>query len=71
MGDSWPFLAQYAGTCDRCEGSIRQGQRVKFVDGDLVHTGCADGEGVLTVTRKEETCEMCWLIRPCGCEEGN
>jgi hypothetical protein len=69
MGDSLPFLARYTGTCGRCEDDIRPGQRVKYVAGELVHTGCADGEGVLTVTRKEVVCEKCWLVKPCGCEE--
>ncbi|MEX1078905.1 MAG: hypothetical protein WED09_07340 [Homoserinimonas sp.] len=68
MGDSWSFLAQYDGTCGRCEESVK-GQRVKYVDGELVHTGCADGEGVLTVTRKEVVCEECFIVKPCGCEE--
>lgn len=70
MGDSYSFVAQYDGDCGRCEEPLK-GQRVKYVDGDLVHTGCADGEGVLTKTRKEETCDKCWLIKPCECEESN
>jgi len=69
MGDSWSFVAQYDGACGVCEGPLK-GHRVKYVADELVHAGCADGEGVLTVTRKEEVCQVCWLVRPCECDDG-
>lgn len=63
-----PFTASYAGVCEACEERIRPGDRVRYADDVLVHAGCADG-----VARRrsvvEEVCAVCWLVKPCGCEE--
>lgn len=66
------FTAKYAGVCDSCEEGFDAGERVMFVgDGVLIHVGCVDS--ALRVRRRppvEETCSVCWLIKPCGCDDG-
>lgn len=65
------FQARYGGHCDACEESIVPGERVLYVDDNvLVHAGCADSE--LRVRRrpaKEVVCKTCFLIKPCGCDD--
>lgn len=40
---SRPFTARYDGRCAGCDAGIGEGDRVRYVDGQLVHEGCADG----------------------------
>lgn len=64
------FTAKYAGFCDSCEEPIRPGDTVAFIrGGDLVHAGCTEPAAVRRAV-KTETCTTCWLIKPCGCEDG-
>lgn len=65
------FRAQYGGVCESCEDRIRPGDRVLYVEDGLIHAACADSD--LRVRRRppvEETCPVCWLIKPCGCDDG-
>lgn len=65
------FQAQYGGSCEGCTERIIPGDRVLYVEGGLIHAGCADPD--LRVRRrlvKEEVCAVCFIVRPCGCEDG-
>lgn len=65
------FRAKYGGGCEACEERIRPGNRARYVEGGVIHAGCADPD--LRVRRKpvvEVVCEECFIVRPCGCEDG-
>ena len=65
------FQAQYGGSCVACTERIVPGDRVLYVEDGLIHAGCADPD--LRVRRKpvvEVVCEECFIVRPCGCEDG-
>ncbi len=64
------FEAKYHGRCAECEDEIEPGDRVRYVDGGLVHVGCLDP--ALRVRRRQtkaEVCTTCWLERPCPCDD--
>lgn len=65
------FTAKYAGVCEACTERFPAGARVRYVAGGLVHAGCQDSE--LRVRRrkaKEVVCGVCFVIKPCRCEDG-
>ena len=41
--DSAPFRARFDGRCQVCDFDVVEGDRVRYVNDQLVHTGCADG----------------------------
>lgn len=64
------FQAKYGGSCEGCEERIVPGDRVLWVEGGLVHAGCADPD--LRVRRrpvKEVTCTGCFIVKPCECDD--
>jgi hypothetical protein len=74
------FIAKYPGRCDDCREIIQPGQRVEYKRGDLsapsgvlVHEVCDDVAPELSDLDRDAqkpVCEECWLIQPCGCEDG-
>lgn len=56
------FAAEYEGWCPRCMGKIKVSDRVRYVDGDLVHAHHNHVEPVY------EICDRCWLTKPCECD---
>lgn len=70
------FVAKYRGRCaaDCDDPVIVPGDRVLFVDDELVHEECeAEGlvaaEGRHGAHRVAEVCTRCWLVRPCPCDD--
>lgn len=59
--------AKYGGVCGGCDERIRAGQKVAYVDDELVHATCVDVPG--RVEKKTETCTECWLEKPCPCDD--
>lgn len=66
------FEAKYHGRCADCGEHIAPGDRVRYDDDRLVHDNCeASATPDPTVLRPDEiVCESCWLVKPCGCEDG-
>lgn len=63
------FEAKYGGTCCTCDERIHVGDIVTYaLDDVLVHTGC---EKSARPVRKQDVCGTCWLVKPCGCEDGS
>lgn len=62
------FKAKYPGYCSTCDDRINAGDLVVYVDDSLVHLDC---EGpALAPVRAEWVCPQCWLVMPCGCQDG-
>lgn len=65
------FQAQYGGSCDECQERIKPGDRVTYIDdGVLVHVGCADPDRRARRSVVEVACGECFILKPCGCEDG-
>ena len=62
------FHAKYDGHCAGCPERIHPGDLVMSVDGEIVHADC---DTPVIPERKTETCAVCWLIKPCPCEEAS
>lgn len=62
------FEAKYGGSCGACDERIRMGELVTYADDNLVHAEC---EAAARIVRKADVCGTCWLVRPCGCEDGS
>lgn len=62
------FEAKYGGKCEGCGARIIPGQLVVFVDDELVHLECEPW--ALRKAAEVDVCPACWLVRPCGCEDG-
>lgn len=63
------FEAKYGGTCCTCDERIRVGELVTYaLDDVLVHAECQAGTRIV---RKADVCAVCWLTKPCGCEDGS
>jgi hypothetical protein len=65
------FAARYQGRCATCDEQIEPGDMVRYVDDGLVHLWCLDVS--LRSRRRpvvEVVCTVCFLIKPCGCEDG-
>lgn len=64
------FAARYAGTCPDCLERVRVGDTVRFNDGNrVVHDVCVPELSRLDLKPNEEVCTVCWLVKPCECEE--
>lgn len=64
------FVARFEGTCTSCFDPIEGGDRVLYVDDDLVHEAC-EGRAMSTpVERVAVVCTSCFIEKPCGCEDG-
>lgn len=66
--------AKYEGRCGGCLERIHVGDTVEFGEKDsftghrrVVHVDC---DAAAPVERAEVVCPECWLIKPCGCEDG-
>lgn len=64
------FVAKYDGWCHGCRQPINEGDRLEWVDGEVVHEDC-----VPDAVREEPprpTCPTCWQIvsvtGACGCD---
>lgn len=55
------FAARFSGPCAHCDEGISAGQRVEFMDDDLVHVRCP---------KPAATCPKCFLVLPASGECG-
>jgi len=61
------FHARFRGTCVDCREEIEVGDEVQFnLLDELIHVDCID---LGVADRKTETCSVCFLIKPCGCDD--
>lgn len=69
------FIARWSGRCAaECGEAIAAGDRVLYVDDELVHEGCeleglVAAEGRHGKVRSAVVCTRCWLVRPCPCDD--
>lgn len=64
------FRAMYDGVCAAaCENRIHLGDLVRYEDDQLVHDECAPKPDPIEVGAREIVCGVCWLIKPCRCDE--
>lgn len=63
------FPARFDGTCAAaCDSRIHPGDRVRYVDDQLVHDVCAPKPDPLELQPGEVVCGVCWLVKPCRCD---
>lgn len=70
------FVAKYRGNCAaECGEEIVPGDRVVYVDDELVHEEC-ETDGLIRAerrhgsTREAIVCGVCFLVKPCPCDDG-
>ncbi|WP_243063214.1 DUF2175 domain-containing protein [Humibacter sp. RRB41] len=61
------FQARYGGKCGGCGAEVMPGQLVVFVDDEVVHLECEPW--ALRNAEAADVCQVCWLVKPCACEE--
>ena len=61
------FLAKWGGLCGACYDHIEPGDRVQYVNDDLVHVDCEPFE---VPDEKAVVCTTCWIQKPCECDDG-
>jgi hypothetical protein len=60
------FAAKHPDECSTCGSSIEPGEQVQYTDDDdLVHAHCEASP----VRTDAEVCQVCWMTKPCWCEE--
>lgn len=60
------FTARYPGRCPGCGERIEPGDMVKREDLDVVHADCDD---VLPDLAPKPVCSVCFVERPCECDD--
>ncbi|MEW1990759.1 hypothetical protein [Microbacterium sp. NPDC078849] len=65
------FPAQYNGTCAAdCGYRIHEGDEIeRDEDGRFRHVGCVPKPDPTTLGPKEVVCGICWLVKPCRCDD--
>ena len=69
------FEARYEGQCSECGERIHMGDEIEYASAATerpvlyVHTVCP-GDPRVDLRPSEEVCTVCWLVKPCGCEDG-
>jgi hypothetical protein len=59
------FLARYPGTCQDCGDTFEAGEFIRYDDDDqVVHNRCR------MLRKPAELCTVCFLEKPCPCEDG-
>lgn len=65
---SRPFEASYPGRCPGCDCPIEPGERVRYVDDDLLHEACADrGPAAILDAAPGKPCGACWTVHAGEC----
>lgn len=59
------FQAKYGGNCGACGERIHVGDLATYSDDVVVHADCEDSQP----ERKVEVCTICWLTKPCECDD--
>lgn len=66
---SHTFPARYHGRCATCDEQITPGDTVGYDDdGALVHDDCDRAAPPVEKTTAP-VCTVCWLTKPCGCDD--
>lgn len=55
------FLAQYPGTCARCNQRIKPGELIEHDGPEWSHVQCPE-------VRVPEVCGRCHMTKPCDCD---
>lgn len=64
------FPARFDGVCAAgCDSRIHPGDPVRYEDGQLVHDTCAPKPDPLELRPTEVVCGVCWLVKPCRCDD--
>lgn len=64
------FKAMFDGTCAAgCDSRIHPGDLVRYEEDQLVHDVCAPKLSRLDIGPREVVCGVCWLVKPCRCDE--
>lgn len=64
------FPARYDGVCAAdCGTRIHPGDPVRYEDDELVHDECAPKPDPLEIQPGEVVCGVCWLVKPCRCDD--
>lgn len=64
------FRAKFDGVCAAdCDSRIHPGDLVRYEDDRLVHAECAPKPSRLELGPREVVCGVCWLVKPCRCDE--
>ena len=65
------FTARYDGVCaSDCDSRIHLGDEVRYnADRQLVHDACTPAPDPLTIGPREIVCGVCWLVKPCRCDD--
>lgn len=66
------WLARYRGVCDFCGGGIEVGDQITFRAGmgderHVIHAYCSES---IRPSRPAVVCPVCFMERPCPCEDG-
>ena len=71
MTPSHTFRAQWDGACAaNCGNRIHPGDTVRYDDNDqLRHDECTPKRDPLELAPSEVVCGVCWLVKPCRCDE--
>ena len=65
------FDAKYRGPCaGGCDG-IEPGDEVGYEDGALMHADCENAAGLRedAPRRPEVVCTVCFMVKPCECDD--
>lgn len=66
---SAPFRAMFDGVCAAgCDMRIHPGDMVRYDGDDLVHDECVPRDP-FELRPNEVVCGVCWLVKPCKCDE--
>lgn len=66
---SAPFAARYPGRCADCHEDVEKGDVIRMTDTGAIHDDCEDIDlTTRPAERPVETCDRCWLQKPCFCE---
>ena len=61
-------VAQHAGICPECDDYIHPGDPiVTTADLDWAHETCKPSR--IEVPTTGVVCDICWMLKPCGCDD--
>jgi hypothetical protein len=64
---SRPFPARYPGACPACDERIREGDLIRFTEGNYtVHDDCDAIPSRDPLAAAHPVCQVCWLTHPAG-----
>lgn len=64
------FTAAYAGVCTECDEPFEVGQPIEKHGQGYAHATHEAGLSRLDLAPDEVVCTDCFLVKPCGCDDG-